>query len=97
MKLSEKEVKSARDVVREMSGRFNTKDYKDEYRDCVRVAVEKLAHGANVVHDTSEDADEEPAKPARSASNLMAALEASLAHAKEQSSSSSSSRKRRKS
>jgi DNA end-binding protein Ku len=86
MKLSEKEIKSAQDAVRELSGRFNPKDYRDEYRECVRAAVHKLAHGANVVHDTSEESEDEEAKPARSASNLMAALEASLAHAKSQSS-----------
>jgi DNA end-binding protein Ku len=86
MKLSEKEVKSAQEAVREMSGRFNPKDHKDEYRECVRAAVQKLAHGENVVHDTSDEGEEEESKPARSASNLMAALEASLAHAKSQSS-----------
>jgi DNA end-binding protein Ku len=104
VKLSEKEVKSAQAVVREMSGRFNPRDYTDDYRECIRAAMQKLAHGENVVHDTSEEAGEdEDAKPARSASNLMAALEASLAHAKSQqpssgsgSGSSRSSGKRRK-
>jgi DNA end-binding protein Ku len=85
-KLTEKEVKSAQVLVREMSGRFNPKDYKDDYRECVRSVVEHKAHGANVVPDTSEETDEEEAKPARSATNLMAALEASLANAKGQSS-----------
>lgn len=93
VKLSDKEVKSAQEVVRAMTGRFNPKDYKDEYRECVRAVVDKKAHGENVVHDTSDEPDEDEATPARSASNLMAALEASLAHAKGQ----SSARKRRKS
>jgi DNA end-binding protein Ku len=93
VKLTEKEIKSAQDAVRDMAGRFNPKDYRDEYRECVRATVQKKAHGENVVHDTSEEAEDEEAKPARSATNLMAALEASLAHAKKH----TSSGKRRKS
>jgi DNA end-binding protein Ku len=94
VKLTDKEVKSAQEAIRDMAGRFNPKDYRDEYRECVRKVVEKKAHGANVVRDTSEEGEpDEAAKPARSASNLMAALEASLAHAKSQSSSSGKRRK----
>ena len=74
-------------------GVVNPKDYQDDYRECVRSVVEKKAHGENVVHETSDEAADEEAKPARSATNLMAALEASLAHAKSQ----SAPRKRRKS
>jgi DNA end-binding protein Ku len=93
VKLSDKEVKAAQEIVRDLSGKFDSKDYRDEYRECLRAVVEKKAHGENVVHDTSEEPGEEEAKPARSASNLMAALEASLAHAKSQSSSSGTRRK----
>lgn len=92
VKLADKELKSAQAVIREMAGRFNPKEFRDDYRECVRSVVKKKAHGDNVVHDVSEEADEEEAMPARSASNLMAALQASLANAQSQ----SSPRKRKK-
>jgi DNA end-binding protein Ku len=85
MKFAEKELKAAGQIVRELSGDFNAKEFKDEYRQCVRAMVEKKAHGENLVTVTDDEAEaDEEKKPARSATNLMAALEASLAQAKGQ-------------
>jgi DNA end-binding protein Ku len=87
MKLTEKEAKAAGEVVRELSGKFDAKHYRDEYRECVRKMLEKLAHGDRVVKAAEAEADDEPEeKPARNAKNLMAALEASLAEARGRSS-----------
>src|SRR4051812_38781505 len=93
MKLADKESNAAQQIIRHLSGDFDPKEFKDEYRQCIRAMVEKKAHGENLVN-AAPDEDESAAekKPARSANNLMAALEASLAHAKTQASSS----KRRK-
>ena len=57
--------------------------------------VEKKAKGENLVTVPAESDEAEPKKPARAATNLMAALEASLAKARSQSPGDSS--KRRKS
>jgi DNA end-binding protein Ku len=84
MKLSDKELKAAGQIVRDLSGNFNPKEFKDDYLQCVRAMVEKKAHGENLVTVEDEDAEPEEKKPARSAGNLMAALEASLAKARSQ-------------
>jgi DNA end-binding protein Ku len=82
-KLNDRELKAAQAIIKELAGPFRPGDFRDTYRECVREMLKKKAKGDNVVDASSEDR-EEPAeqKPARSASNLMAALEASLAKAK---------------
>jgi DNA end-binding protein Ku len=85
MKLADRELKAAEHIVRELTGDFDPKEFKDEYRQCVRTMVEKKAHGENLVNVSDEEPEEEK-KPTRSANNLMAALEASLAQARGQSS-----------
>ena len=77
-KPGERELKSAGHIIKELSGNFHAKDYRDEYRLCIREMVEKKAKGDNVVSVESDEAEEAEEKPTRSASNLMAALEASL-------------------
>jgi DNA end-binding protein Ku len=85
MKIADKELKAAQHAVRELSGNFNPREFKDEYRRCVREMLEKKAKGDNVVTVEPEQDEEDSKKPARSATNLMAALEESLANAKKQS------------
>jgi DNA end-binding protein Ku len=85
MKLADRELKAAEQIVRELSGDFDPGKFKDEYRQCVRAMVEKKAHGENLVTVSDEEAQAEEKKPTRSANNLMAALEASLAQARSQS------------
>jgi DNA end-binding protein Ku len=93
IKTADRETKAAEEIIRGLSGKFDPKDFRDTYRECIRKMVEKKATGDNVVTATEEEADGEPKKPARSATNLMAALEASLAKAKQSSGGSSKRRK----
>ena len=96
MKLTERELKAASEIIKDLAGDFRPKDFHDTYRQCVRTMLQKKAKGDNVVNAAPEEEDDAAdKKPARSASNLMAALEASLAQAKSQSGSSGG--KRRKS
>jgi DNA end-binding protein Ku len=83
-KVGEKELKAAEAIIEELSGNFNPKDYRDTYRECVREMVKRKAKGENLVTVEKDEEESEEKKPARSASNLMAALEASLAAAKGQ-------------
>ena len=93
MKLGEREAEAAQKLVRELSAKFHPKDFRDEYRDCIRKMVEKKATGDNVVNAAEDEPAAEHKKPPRSANNLMAALEASLAKAKQSSGGSSKRRK----
>jgi DNA end-binding protein Ku len=100
MKFADKELKAAEHIIRELSGDFDPGDFRDEYRECVRTMVEQKAKGDGVVAAPRAEDEAEERKPARAATNLMAALEASLAQARKQSDAAASSpspAKRRKS
>jgi DNA end-binding protein Ku len=85
MKLADKELKAAEQVIESLSGDFDPKDYRDEYRQCVRQMVERKAAKEQAVAAPPEVGENAEKKPARAATNLMAALEASLAQARSQS------------
>jgi DNA end-binding protein Ku len=74
--VSERELKMARQLIESLSTDFEPEKYRDEYRDRVLALIEQKAEGAEIVAQPSA---EEPAKVV----DLMAALEASLAAAKE--------------
>jgi DNA end-binding protein Ku len=74
--VSERELKMARQLIESLSTDFEPEKYRDEYRDRVLALIEQKAAGAEIVAQPSA---EEPAKVV----DLMAALEASLAAAKE--------------
>ena len=82
VKPGEREVKSAEKVITGMVEKFDPRRYHDAYRDCVKKAVEKKAKEKGAVVEPPPDEESKP-QEAR-ASNLMAALEASLARAKGQ-------------
>jgi DNA end-binding protein Ku len=85
MKLTDRELKAAAKVVDSLSGDFDPKDYADTYRQCLRQMVERKAAKEQVVTAPEpEDEADEKRPAARGASNLMAALEASLAQARNQ-------------
>jgi DNA end-binding protein Ku len=94
VKPADRELKAAAKVIESLAGDFDPADYRDAYRQCVRKMVEEKAAKEQVVTAPEPAADDAPdKKPARGASNLMEALEASLAHARGQ----QTSGKRRKS
>ena len=74
--VSERELKMARQLIESLSTDFEPEKYHDEYRERVLALVEQKAEGQEVV---AQPAAEEPARVV----DLMAALEASLAAAKE--------------
>ena len=73
---SEREVKMAEQLIDSLSTEFDPTRYKDEHREKVMALIEAKAEGQEVVTST---AAEEPTKVV----DLMAALEASLAAAKQ--------------
>ncbi len=73
---AERELKMATSLIESLSGDFEPEKYRDEYRDKVMAMVEAKAEGNEIV--TQSDV----AEPAPIV-DLMAALEASLAAAKE--------------
>ncbi len=75
-KPSDREVTMARQLVESLSAEWEPEKYKDDYRDKVLALVEAKAEGNEIA------APEEPERPAPVV-DLMAALEASLARAKE--------------
>jgi DNA end-binding protein Ku len=75
-KPSDREVTMARQLVNSLSAEWEPEKYKDDYRDKVLAMIEAKAEGNEIA------APEEPEKPAPVV-DLMAALEASLARAKE--------------
>jgi len=77
LKLNDKELAMARQLVESLSSEFDPKKYHDEYRDRVLAMIEQKAKGEKVM---IQPAAEEPAKVV----NLMAALEQSLAAARRQ-------------
>jgi DNA end-binding protein Ku len=74
---SKKELKMARELVDSLTGDFQPDKYKDEYRERVLELIERKAEGEEIV---AEEPAEEPAE----VPDLMAALEASIASAKQQ-------------
>jgi DNA end-binding protein Ku len=75
-KIDERELKMASQLIESLSGKFKPEKYHDTYREAVQAIIEKKAEGEEIV---TQPALEE--KKGR-ATNLMAALEASLAKAK---------------
>ena len=77
IKLNEKELAMAKQLVESLSTKFDPKKYHDEYRERVLELIEQKAKGEEIV---LQPVAEEPAKVV----NLMAALEQSLAAARRQ-------------
>src|SRR3954469_11897107 len=76
LKVSDREVKMAQQLIDSLSSEFEPEKYRDEYRDKVLDLIERKAQGEEIVA-----APEAPA-PAK-VPDLMAALEASLAAVKD--------------
>ena len=72
LKVSEREVKMAQQLIDSLSSEFEPEKYRDEYRDKVLDLIERKASGEDIVVQPEAP---EPAK----VPDLMAALEASLA------------------
>jgi len=72
LKVSERELKMARQLIESLTDTFDPSKYKDEYREKVLELIEAKADGQEI---TVAPAEQEPAK----VPDLMAALEASLA------------------
>ena len=68
--LKESELNLAKSIVRGMSGTFEAEEYRDEYRERVRAAIERKIAGREIVSPQGESADP--------AAELMEALQASL-------------------
>ena len=75
LKVSDREVAMAQQLIESLSTDFEPEKYRDEYRDRVLALINQKAEGAEIV---AQPAAEEPTKVV----DLMAALEASLAAAK---------------
>ena len=75
-KVTKRELDMAEQLIGSLASDFDPEKYRDEYRDRVLALIEQKAEGAEIV---AQPAAEEPAKVV----DLMAALEASLAAAKE--------------
>jgi len=76
-KSDERELKMASQLIESLSTKFKPEKYHDTYREAVQEIIEKKAEGEKIV--TPPDVDD---KKKGRATNLMAALEASLAKAK---------------
>jgi DNA end-binding protein Ku len=72
----DRELKMASQLIESLSGKFKPEKYHDTYREAVQAIIEKKAEGEEIV--TQPAAEEKRGR----ATNLMAALEASLAKAK---------------
>jgi len=75
LKVSDREVKMAQQLIDSLSSEFEPEKYRDEYRDKVLDLIERKAQGEEIT------VQPEPAAPAK-VPDLMAALEASLAAVK---------------
>jgi DNA end-binding protein Ku len=94
-KVADRELKAAVQLIESLSTKFDPDKYHDEYRDCVMKLINRKAKGEEIhVQPAAE-------KKVGRATDLMAALEASLANAKASSGGSSNGnghhRRRRKS
>jgi DNA end-binding protein Ku len=76
VRATDREVAMARQLIESLASEFDPTKYRDEYRERVLDLIERKAEGQEIVIQT---APEEPAK----VPDLMAALEASLAEAKQ--------------
>jgi len=72
LKVSDRELKMAQQLIDSLSSEFDPTRYRDEYRDKVLELIERKAQGEEIT------VQPEPAKPEK-VPDLMAALEASLA------------------
>jgi DNA end-binding protein Ku len=83
--VGERELKSAEKIIQSMTEPYDPKRYRDEYRECVRKAIEKRAAEEAPVAAPSPAGKAKENKPHEArAADLMSALEASLARAKSQ-------------
>ena len=76
VEIQDRELKIARQLIESLSTEFEPENYRDQYRERVLELIEQKAEGKQIV---TQPATEEPTKVV----DLMAALEASLAQAKE--------------
>src|SRR2546421_2383978 len=76
VKVEDREMKVAMQLIESLSGEFKPQQYKDEYRDRVLEMVQRKAQGEEIV--TQPAVGEKPGRVV----DLMAALEASLAKAR---------------
>ena len=76
LKVSDREVKMAQQLIDSLSSEFDPSQYRDEYREKVLELIERKASGEEIA------VQPEPAAPAK-VPDLMAALEASLAAVKD--------------
>jgi DNA end-binding protein Ku len=76
LKVSDREVKMAQQLIDSLSSEFDPSQYRDEYRDKVLELIERKASGEEIAVQPEAPA---PAK----VPDLMAALEASLAAVKD--------------
>jgi DNA end-binding protein Ku len=76
LKVSDREVKMAQQLIDSLSSEFDPSQYRDEYREKVLELIERKASGEEIAVQA------EPAKPDK-VPDLMAALEASLAAVKD--------------
>ena len=72
-KVDDRELKVAQQLIDSLTTKFDPKKYHDEYREKVMTIIDKKAHGEAIVQRPPEE--ERP----RKGSDLIAALEASLA------------------
>jgi DNA end-binding protein Ku len=90
-KVGDRELKAAQQLIESLTTKFDARKYRDEYKDCVMKLVQQKSKGEEIhVQPVME-------KKSAKATDLIAALEQSLARAKSASSHSSSGSKRRKS
>ena len=77
VKVDDRELKIAQQLIDSLTTKWEPAKYHDEYREKVLEMIDRKAHGENVVtrHETDD-------KPAKKGSDLIAALEASLAKSK---------------
>lgn len=88
-KVGDRELKAATQLIDSLSTKFDPKKYRDDYRECIMKLVDRKAKGEEI--HMPHVVEKKPSK----ATDLMAALEASLQQAK--SASSNGHAKRRKS
>jgi DNA end-binding protein Ku len=75
-KVSDRELKAAQQLIESLSSKFDPSKYRDEYKDCVMKLVNQKAKGEEIhVQPVIE-------KKSAKSTDLIAALEQSLAHAK---------------
>jgi DNA end-binding protein Ku len=88
LKLNEREIKAALQLIDSLASEFDPSKYSDEYRDCIMSIVERKARGEEVVVRPAPER-----QPSR-AGDLMSALEASLSAARKRAGSNGNGRAR---